>query len=299
MQVVDHTGLSRAQLALDGLSVGDAFGKRMTHLEGETRARLIEAQRLPTAPWLWTDDTLMAASLLESLRKRGRIDQDLLVESLAKHFDPDRSYGEGVALLLNQVRDGGRWRPLAKAIFRTGNYGNTVASRVPPVGAYFAEDLDAVVHEARLSAEVTHTHPEGIAGAVAVALAAAIAWRSRDEKPSYKQFLGQVLLYLTESEVYDGIKRAHDLPDNTSPETAAVALGRGANLTCQDTVPFALWCAAEHLRDFEAAQWAGVSAGGDSDTICAIVGAVVALYRGREALPAAWLSACEPLPKWG
>lgn len=299
MQVIDHAGLTRAQVALEGLSVGDAFGKQLSLLDGETWEAHIDKQKLPSGTWRWTDDTLMAASILEVLRKHHAIDQDLLIASLAEHYAPDRSYGEGVEVLLNQVRDGGRWRPLAKAIFRTGNYGNTCASRVPPVGAYFADDLDAVVREAKLATEVTHTHPEGIGGAIAVALAAAVAWRSREEKPSHKQFLGQVLLHLTEGEVHNGIKRAHDLPEGTDPYKAAQALGNGVNMTCQDTVPFALWCAAEYLRDFQKALWAAASVGGDSDTICAIVGGVIALYGGRESIPAAWLSAREPLPKWG
>jgi ADP-ribosylglycohydrolase len=33
--------------------------------------------------------------------------------------------------------------------------------RVAPVDAYFADDLEHVVEQARRSAEVTHAHPEG------------------------------------------------------------------------------------------------------------------------------------------
>jgi ADP-ribosylglycohydrolase len=42
--------------------------------------------------------------------------------------------------------------------------------RVAPIGAFFAEDLDLVVKQAQASAEITHTHPEAIAGAIAVAV---------------------------------------------------------------------------------------------------------------------------------
>jgi ADP-ribosylglycohydrolase len=51
--------------------------------------------------------------------------------------------------------------------------------RVAPVGAYFAHNLDLVVEQATLSAISTHCHPEAIAGAVAVAVAAAMAWQDR------------------------------------------------------------------------------------------------------------------------
>ncbi|MEU4744304.1 ADP-ribosylglycohydrolase family protein, partial [Actinosynnema sp. NPDC023658] len=60
-----------------------------------------------------------------------------------------------------------------------------------------------------------------------------------------------------------------------------------------DTVPFALWCAARHPDDLEAALWATASAGGDIDTTCAVVGGVLG---ARTAPPAEWVARCEPLP---
>ena len=39
--------------------------------------------------------------------------------------------------------------------------------RVAPLGAYFAEDVERAASEAHLSAQVTHAHPEGQAGAIA------------------------------------------------------------------------------------------------------------------------------------
>jgi ADP-ribosylglycohydrolase len=76
---------------------------------------------------------------------------------------------------------------------------------------------------------------------------------------------------------------------------AAGILGCGLRVTAPDTVPFALWCAARHLEDYVEALWATVSGLGDRDTTCAMVGGVVALATGREAIPADWLDAREPL----
>ena len=65
------------------------------------------------------------------------------------------------------------WRDAARRPFRgAGSMGNGAAMRVAPLGAWFADDVARAVDEARRSAEVTHMHPEGIAGAVAVAVAA-------------------------------------------------------------------------------------------------------------------------------
>jgi ADP-ribosylglycohydrolase len=52
---------------------------------------------------------------------------------------------------------------------------------VPPIGAYFADDLEAAAFHAVRSAVVTHAHPEAQVGAVAVALAAALTWRGKSE----------------------------------------------------------------------------------------------------------------------
>ncbi|WP_245957630.1 ADP-ribosylglycohydrolase family protein [Chitinophaga flava] len=65
-------------------------------------------------------------------------------------------------------------------------------------------------------------------------------------------------------------------------------LGNGAGLTAQDTVPFALWCAAHHLDDFEEAIWTAVSGLGDRDTIAAITGSIVVLYAPENTVPEAW-----------
>ena len=55
------------------------------------------------------------------------------------------------------------------------SFGNGSAMRVSSV-AWLYNDLDAVRHAARLSAEITHNHPEGIKGAEATASAIYAQW---------------------------------------------------------------------------------------------------------------------------
>jgi ADP-ribosylglycohydrolase len=71
-------------------------------------------------------------------------------------------------------------------------------------------------------------------------------------------------------------------------------LGNGTNVISQDPVPFALWCAARHLHDYEEALWTTVAGLGDRDTTCAIVGSIVVLV-GPSRIPADWVSAREAL----
>jgi ADP-ribosylglycohydrolase len=286
-----------AQHSLEGLSVGDAFGERF-FLHPDVAESLIVARAIPASPWYYTDDTQMALSIVAILQEYGEINQDRLAESFAKEYDSQRGYGASMHGLLTRIRDGEPWQKLASSLFGgQGSYGNGAAMRVAPIGAFFAEDLDLVVSQARSSAEVTHSHPEAIAGAIAVAVAAAWAARLQGFIPSKQEFLNLVLPYVPESEVSSKIRLACDLLERTPVELAATLLGNGTHVSAQDTVPFALWCAAQHLDNYEEALWLTVSGLGDRDTTCAIAGGIVAVSTGVSGIPTAWVQAREPLPK--
>lgn len=94
------------------------------------------------------------------------------------------------------------------------------------------------------------------------------------------------------------LQRAQALTPATPLTTAVGVLGNGSLVSAHDTVPFALWCAARHLDDYEEALWLTVSGLGDRDTTCAIVGGIVACCTGSVAIPLAWRDAREPLPLW-
>ena len=288
----------RARVALAGLSVGDAFGEQFFIDPLAIGTRLTE-HVMPPGPWEYTDDTEMALSIVATLERHGEIAQDALAQAFVARFTPSRRYGPAMYRLIGQLVGGESWQDAAPRSFvGQGSYGNGAAMRVAPVGAYFADDLDRVVLEAVRSAEVTHTHPEGITGAVAVAVAAALAWQARDNGtlPSRYDFLDRVLGFVPFSEVSSRLRRARDLSDRAPVEAAVAVLGNGTGISAQDTVPFALWCASQHLDDYAAALWLTVSGLGDRDTTCAIAGGVVACYVREGGIPAAWIEAREPLP---
>jgi ADP-ribosylglycohydrolase len=294
--VQDGDRLDRAMASLAGLSVGDAFGEQF--FDPDAQAALSD-RRVPAGPWPYTDDTQMALSVVQVLARHGQIEQDALARSFAAHYEPPRGYGPAMHRALRRIGAGEPWADVAGGQFEgQGSYGNGAAMRAAPIGAYFADDLDGVAGQATRSAVVTHAHPEGVAGAVAVAIAAALACRARQNtsRPSRGDFLDSVVTLLAPSEVRSGIRRARDLSEAMPVRTAAAILGDGSLVSAQDTVPFALWCAARHLEDFEEALWATVTALGDRDTTCAIVGGIVACYVGVAGIPAAWLAHREPLP---
>ena len=182
-----------------------------------------------------------------------------------------------------------------------GSMGNGGAMRAGPLGAYFADvlrdDLPLLIEQARLSAEVTHAHAEGQAGAIAVALAAAFACHDRREVggESGSQMLAFAHAHTPAGPTRDGIGRARELAPTETVERAASVLGNGSRVTAPDTVPLALWLAARHRDSFADAMWETVSAGGDIDTNAAIVGGIVALWAPAPAVPGEWIARREPL----
>ncbi|MCF4140323.1 ADP-ribosylglycohydrolase family protein [Streptomyces sp. Tue 6430] len=285
-----------ARRSLEGLALGDAFGERWFPLFRDRRQAYAEvrARRMPEEPrWHWTDDTAMALGLFRVLDRYGEVRQRelALAFALGHDADPARGYGHGMHDLLPRVlREPDRWPEFARDLFGgEGSLGNGAAMRVAPLGAWFHADLAQVVEQAGRSAEVTHAHPEGIAGAVAVAVAAALSARGR-------LGIAEVAALTPDSATRDGLTRAAGLPFTTEPWKASDLLGSGRRIRADDTVPFAVWTAARHPDDLVGALWATAEGFGDVDTTCAITGGIVAARTGVDAVPEQWLRRREALP---
>lgn len=291
---------ARAAVALDGLSVGDALGETCFR-EHNWVALQEPPHHTCEGPWPWTDDTAMALGVYEVLLEHGTIDQDALARRFAARYraQPWRGYGPGAHRLLDQVGGGLDWRAAAACVFPGGSFGNGSAMRVAPVAGYFADAGPAeVARQARLSAGVTHAHPEGLAGAVAAAVAGAYAWAhraARGDEAVRRGLFAAVLEHTPPGEVRRGVAAAAALDFDLPVETVVARVGNGGRISCQDTVPFCLWVAANHLADYRTALVRTARGGGDIDTNCAIVGGIVALAVGREGVPPEWLAGREEL----
>lgn len=303
------TSIERTRVSLLGLAVGDAFGSMLDGYGAELARRAAKRLISMKRPWRWTDDTAMAISVVESLQERGTIDPDELASAFARRFDrePDRGYGAGADKLLRRVVAGTGWRDAAASLFGgQGSYGNGAAMRAAPIGAFFAPDLERVRTEALRSAEPTHAHPDGAAGAVAVAVAAAIA--TVGELPR-DAMIGEVARWTPAGPTRDRLLRADQLGLAFDVQFAGEELGTGANVTSRDTVPFSVWAAVRHLDSYEDALWTATAHPGldlapnvisnfaiDRDTVGAIVGSIVVCATGVEGIPLLWREATERIP---
>jgi ADP-ribosylglycohydrolase len=289
--------MARARLALEGLSVADAFGEQLLHAGSAARHVAMEHHTAPVGrQWMWTDDTAMAISIVENLDATGTIEPDRLARMFAHRYyaDPARGYGSAAHKVLSDIAAGDDYTLAASRLFDgQGSMGNGGGMRSAPIGAYFCNDLDAVVEHARRSAIPTHTHPDGIAGAIAVAVATARVFAGERDP---RALLDAVLARTPIGATHEGIRRSlHML--GAEHITVAAELGNGSRVIASDTIPFAIWCAATHLSDFVGACWSCVEVGGDIDTTCAMAGGIIVGAVGLAGIPEDWRMSREPLPQ--
>ena len=137
------------------------------------------------------------------------------------------------------------------------SWGNGSAMRVSPVGWLF-DTLEETERVAKISAEITHNHPEGIKGAQATAAAIFLA-RTGKTKPEIKEYIET--------------KYGYDL-DRT---WEYLNQSYGWKSSCQETVPEAIIAFLES-DSFEDAIRKAVSIGGDSDTLACITGGIAEAF---------------------
>ncbi len=140
-----------------------------------------------------------------------------------------------------------------------GSFGNGSAMRVSAVG-WLYDTIEETRRIARLTAEVTHNHPEGIKGAEATASAIFLA-RTGSGKEEIKA-------YIIREFGYDLSRTC----DEIRPGYYHVE-------TCQETVPEAITAFLEGV-DFEDVIRTAVSLGGDCDTLTCIAGGIAEAFYG-------------------
>lgn len=218
----------------------------------------------------FTDDTVMTIATADALMKGGQPDD--FIDSYKKWGQryPDAGYGSRF----------GRW------IFSDdrepyNSWGNGSAMRVSPCAWLMDCDFCARTgmwpsngrERAKLSAEVTHSHPEGIKGALAVTDAIFMCrfyagGYGDDMGNSIKERLSHELHKL---QIKEHIEREYGY--DLSKTLDEIRPTYRFNESCQDTVPQAITAFLEST-DFEDAIRNAISLGGDSDTLAAITGSI-------------------------
>lgn len=126
------------------------------------------------------------------------------------------------------------------------SFGNGSAMRVSPVGLY-AKSLEEALELARITASVSHNHPEGIKGAQAIAVCVYL-WKNEMSFFVIKHFIEEKIDYKLDF----SLEHIRD--------------GYCFDSSCQGSVPIAIKACLEHCCGAEKALRLAISMGGDSDT---------------------------------
>ena len=200
----------------------------------------------------FTDDTVMTLAVAEWLMTDSEHSERGLVECMQRlgRKYPNAGYG-------GMFR---RW--LATDNPQPYNsFGNGSAMRVSPVGLY-ANSMEEALELARITASVSHNHPEGIKGAQAIAAAIYLKRTEEfDTKGEIKRFIEKHFGY------------------NLDTDLREIRKDYAFDVTCQGSVPIAIMAYLQEPYRAEKAIRLAVSMGGDSDTIGCMTASIATAER--------------------
>lgn len=216
----------------------------------------------------FTDDTVLTLAVADWLLSdinKNYYDDEALKVSLGKQFlkYSMHTFGKNTGKL-GFGRSYFQWCAKAELIQEFAPYnsfGNGSGMRVSPVG-WFLDTLEETLRFAKISADVTHNHPEGQKGAMCIAAAVFLARKGKSKK--------EIKDYLLRAFGYDLLNKSVEQHRNICSWSEI----------CQDTVPMAVVAFLES-EDYESAVKNAISYGSDSDTIACMAGAIAEAYYGK------------------
>ncbi len=236
------TNLNRHQNFNERRKEHDMLGAIIGDIVGSTRewhnVKTEDFELMPPGS-RFTDDTVMTLAVAKWLMDDPSHEADSLVrimQDMGRRY-PNAGYGGMFRKWLMSDNP----QPY-------GSFGNGSAMRVSPVGMY-AKSLDEALELARITASVTHSHPEGIKGAQAVAAAVYLQLNEMFSKD------GKIKQFVEEKFGYNLDIKLEDIRDDYH-----------FDVTCQGSVPIAIMAFLQRYTALDSLRLA-ISMGGDSDTI--------------------------------
>lgn len=191
----------------------------------------------------YTDDTILTVAVADWI-----INKSDLIKTIIRYSEkePHAKYGRSFKKWMWS------WDPKPY-----NSCGNGSAMRVSPVGFAF-DSMDDVLKYAKMSAEITHNHPEGIKGAQAVATAVYLA------RNGYSKEV--IRLEITNQFGYDLSRTLDEIRPDYEPDAS-----------CQGSVPESIIAFLESDSYVDAVKKA-ISLGGDADTMACIAGGIAQAF---------------------
>jgi ADP-ribosyl-[dinitrogen reductase] hydrolase len=237
----------------------------------------------------YTDDTEQMILLAESLIERNGFDAGDFAERMAQWgadalADPVRKalVGPSSSAAVVRLNSGISWKNSGSSIPSCGS-----SMRAAPIGLFYS-DLDEVEEKAALSSIPTHNSSAAIAGAVAVAVGVRCALDGMESHEIIKESCVRASKY--DEGMGKKMGDAFDLRDEDADKVFAKL---GTSYLVDETVPSAFYCFSRHFEYPEKAIIEAVNAGGDTDSIACITGALCGARHGIDALLERWIKGLE------
>lgn len=275
--------VERVRGVLLGTALGDALGLPAEGMRADAIARRwgrVDRFHILGRTGIVSDDTEQAALVAESLLRHPE-DADACAAAFRRALVAwflRLPWGVGLATVRACLRSAAGMRPSG-----VRSAGNGAAMRAAVIGVHFADLPEERRRFGRAVAEVTHTDARAVEGALFVAeLAAACAAASPGG--NLRPLVSMALDVVNELTLREALQHSVRLAEaETGLADAASALGTSGYVV--HTVPFALFC---FLRDGDkplTALTQAISAGGDTDSIAAILGGWLGALHGERGLP--------------
>jgi len=284
-----------------GTAVGDALGLACEGLSRRRQSRMfpeLEGYKLlPFGKGLCSDDTehtcMLAQSLIETAHFR---DPDGMARRLAVNFGWRLRFwllglpaGIGFATLRAILK---LWIGVPVRYAGVYSAGNAPAMRSALIGVCYGHDEPRMRALVRAATRVTHTDIKAQLGAQAVALAAHFT-ASREGAVDPHEFVQALEPLCEKNERFIRLMRAMAgsaaRGENADSYAESIGCGKGVTGFVYHTVPVALHIWLRRQNDYRGALLEAVRLGGDTDTVAAVVGALVGTRVGRDGIPPEWL----------
>lgn len=234
-----------------------------------------------------TGDTEMALCHVESvITAGGFVDPETTGLRFLRlyHGDSRKFMGRTTKLALERTDETGNFQNGAVGDWPAGN---GVAVRIAPIGLMHSLgrlNPEVFTRDVMRAGLITHCHPEALNGALAMAYAVRLL--ASDEVPP-EVLIDEVLAFIDEDDVARRIRLADRLVRTGGDRERDVAnLAQiGTSGYVAESVAAALYCFATYANDFESAVLTAINAGGDTDTIGAMTGALAGTHLGASAIP--------------
>jgi len=284
-----------------GTAVGDALGLPAENLSpvrirkwwrGEWRMRFLLGRGMISDD---TEHTLMVAQALLSHPDDAAAFQRALAWKLRWWF-AGLPGGVGLATAKACLK---LWLgfPPDKAAAKSAGSGPAMRSAI--IGAYFASDPTRRREFVAASSQLTHRGWQAETAALAVAECVTLTIQNQG-RPQRAEVLAMLRSLSAEAEwqsVLSRIESSLSAQNTVGDFVHTLGLDRGVSGYALHVVPVAIFVWLRHPDDFRTALTAALECGGDTDTVGAILGALMGANVGEQGIPEDWLDAIWEWPR--